>query len=287
MSFVLTGLDQREKADWAEAALFARLGGKDRFDEVDVRFVEAPSDAEPQEAASGRLHVTVKSTDERLVGRAFSSAVVELALANYPGFFSSSAPGEAQAFGVYWPALVPNDEVTQVVVHADGSRTTIPTPQVTGDAVELVVHPAPTVPPAGPSTGEALGRYFAARSGDKGGNANVGIFARDEAGYAWLHQHLTADAVRTLIPEARRSRGPPVRAPQPARPQLRDRGLPRRGRGQQHRLRRPGQRPRRVPPQPHLALTLRPVGEVWRWSERSERRRSTLTPAGGSRYLGR
>ena len=202
MTFVLTGLDQREKAAWAEAALFARLGGRERFDEVDVRFVEAPSDAAPQEAASGRLHVTVKSSDERLVGRAFSSAAVELALANYPGFFSTSAPGEAQAYGVYWPALVPNDEVAQVVVHADGRREAIASPQVTGDAATLGIEAAPTVPPAGPQPGEPLGRWFAARSGDKGGNANVGIFARDAAGYAWLHEHLTVDAVRRLIPEA-------------------------------------------------------------------------------------
>ncbi|HVE17700.1 MAG TPA: acyclic terpene utilization AtuA family protein, partial [Ilumatobacteraceae bacterium] len=61
MTFVLSGLHQAEKAEWAESALFARLGGKDRFDEVDVRFVAAPSDAVGQEASSGRLHVTVMS----------------------------------------------------------------------------------------------------------------------------------------------------------------------------------------------------------------------------------
>ncbi len=202
MTFALTGLDQRQKAEWAEQALFTRLGGRERFDEVDVRFVPAPSDAVPQEAATGRLHVSVKSHDERLVGRAFSSAVVELALANYPGFFTTSAPGEAQAYGVYWPALVANDEVTQVVVHADGSRTTIASPQVTDNVADLVRFDLPTAPPAGPHLGEPLGQYFAARSGDKGGNANVGIFARDAAGYAWLFQHLTTAAVRELVPEA-------------------------------------------------------------------------------------
>ena len=118
MTFVLTGLDQREKAEWARDALFRRLGGEERFDEVDVRLVEAPADAQGQEAASGRLHVTVKSADERTVGRAFSAAAIELALAGYPGFFSTAPPGEAQAFGVYWPALVPNDEVAPVVVLA-------------------------------------------------------------------------------------------------------------------------------------------------------------------------
>ena len=125
MTFVLTGLDQQAKAAWAESALFARLGGRDRFDEVDVRFTPAPPDAVGQEAASGRLHVSVKSSDEHLVGRAFSSAVVELALANYPGFFVSSQPTEAQPFGVYWPALVDNSEVHKEVVLADGRRIAI------------------------------------------------------------------------------------------------------------------------------------------------------------------
>ena len=202
MTFVLTGLDQAAKAAWVESALFDRLGGRDRFDEFDARFVAAPPDAVSQEAASGRLHVTVKSTDERLVGRAFSSAAVELALANYPGFFASSPPADAQPFGVYWPALVANDEIDQVVVLADGRRITIdPSP---AGPPELAIAPADLggTAPVGPQPGEPLGLHFAARSGDKGGNANVGIWAGDAAGYAWLDANLTADALAVLIPEA-------------------------------------------------------------------------------------
>jgi hypothetical protein len=41
-----------------------------------------------------------------------------------------------------------------------------------------------------------------ARSGDKGGNANVGVWARDPVGYAWLAAYLTVDRFRRLIPEA-------------------------------------------------------------------------------------
>jgi Acyclic terpene utilisation family protein AtuA len=201
MTFVLTGLHQIEKATWVESALFARLGGKDRFDEVDVRFVAAPPDAIGQEASSGRLHVTVKSGDERVVGRAFSSAAVELALANYPGFFVSSQPGEAQPFGVYWPALVANDEVHQVVVLSDGGRIDIE-PSPTG-TFELPLRSSENdVAPVGPAVGEPLGLYFGARSGDKGGNANVGIWATGAAGYAWLAANLSPDVIRTLIPEA-------------------------------------------------------------------------------------
>ncbi|MGZ4672787.1 MAG: acyclic terpene utilization AtuA family protein, partial [Ilumatobacteraceae bacterium] len=202
VTFVLTGLDQQAKATWAESALFARLGGRDRFDEVDVRFTPAPSDAVGQEASSGRLHVSVKSSDERLVGRAFSSAAIELALANYPGFFVSAPPTDAQPFGVYWPALVANSEVHQQVVLADGGRIVIE-PTVGGVAEPM---PPPVehgdVPAAGPQPGEPLGRYFGARSGDKGGNANVGIWARNAPGYAWLVENLTTDALGAMIPEA-------------------------------------------------------------------------------------
>ncbi|MEY4175484.1 MAG: hypothetical protein RI900_2649 [Actinomycetota bacterium] len=209
MSFVLTGLHQAEKAAWVTEALFARLGGRDRFDEVDVRFVPAPSDGPTQEAASGRLHVSVKSHDERLVGRSFSSACIELALANYPGFFATGAPGDAQSFGVYWPALVDASEVVERVVLWPGSA--VAPPAVPSPARRSVAAPpsdppvAPDTPGAtagGPEPGEPLGTRFAARSGDKGGNANVGIWARDDAGFRWLQAHLTADKVPSLLPEA-------------------------------------------------------------------------------------
>lgn len=203
MTFALTGLHQREKAKWVEAALLQRLGGAEQFDEVDARFVEAPSDAPTQEQASGRLHVTVKSHDERLAGRTFSSAAIELALANYPGFFVTSAPGDAESFGVYWPALVDAAEIQELVVMPDGSHIRIAAPP----RRESVTHAAQTAMvdanAVGPHIGETLGAYFLARSGDKGGNANVGIWAGDAAGFVWLRDNLTADAIKRLLPEAR------------------------------------------------------------------------------------
>jgi len=247
MTFVLTGLRQAEKAAWVTEALFTRLGGRERFDEVDVRFVPAPSDGPTQESSSGRVHISVKSHDERLVGRAFSAACIELALANYPGFFATGAPGEAQSFGVYWPALVDAAEVTErLVLWPPTTPTTPTTPTPTPTTTQTQTHtPTPTIrvpprqpsatppfeyslapgvgvptrtddedgaggdgsqaatgPATGPATGQALGDRFAARSGDKGGNANVGIWARDAAGYRWLQRNLTAETVRSMLPEA-------------------------------------------------------------------------------------
>jgi hypothetical protein len=47
-----------------------------------------------------------------------------------------------------------------------------------------------------------LGTICGARSGDKGGNANVGVWVRNAAAYAWLAETLTVDKFRQLVPEA-------------------------------------------------------------------------------------
>jgi hypothetical protein len=55
---------------------------------------------------------------------------------------------------------------------------------------------------AGPTTRVPLGTLCGARSGDKGGNANVGVWTRDPAAYDWLRAYLTVDRLRELLPEA-------------------------------------------------------------------------------------
>lgn len=202
MTFVLTGLDQQAKAQWAADALFTRLGGRERYDEVDVRFVPAPDDGASQEQASGRLHIQVKSRDESLVGRSFSAACVELGLSNYPGFFASAPPGGAQAFGVFWPARVPLEVIDQTVVMGDGTCLHVAPPDPTIALARTIdAPPMPAVAAQGPEPGEPLGLTFGARSGDKGPNANLGVWAVDDPGYVWLVEHLTPDAVRSLLPE--------------------------------------------------------------------------------------
>jgi hypothetical protein len=56
--------------------------------------------------------------------------------------------------------------------------------------------------PAGGATVRApLGRVAGARSGDKGGNANLGVWARTDAAYAWLAGFLTTGTLKELLPE--------------------------------------------------------------------------------------
>lgn len=202
MTMVLTGLDIEEKADWATEELFEILGGTNHFDEVDIQLLRYDK-PEPTcfSEATAHLRVTVKDADRTKVDRAFSGAVIELAVAGYPGFHTTTPPTSATEFGVYWPTLVPASLVEHVVVHTDGTREVIPHSSETA-----VPAPAPVSSAGsgdfGPTSRRALGTVVAARSGDKGGNANVGVWTDTEDRWDWLRAHLTADRLQALVPES-------------------------------------------------------------------------------------
>jgi len=204
MTFVLSGLDIEEKAKLAEETLFSELGGKDQFDEVDVRLTRSDKeDPQSNEEAGALLRVTVKDKDAKKVGRAFSAKVIEMALANYPGFHMASGLSSENAFGVYWPALVPIDAIDEMVVTHDGSRIPV-TPVKSDESVTIEHSVAPSAQtPSGPTIRVPLGAIFGARSGDKGGNANVGVWARSDKAYAWLASFLTIACFKELVNEAR------------------------------------------------------------------------------------
>jgi hypothetical protein len=208
MTLVLTGLDIEAKAASAEQLLFEILGGRDRFAEVDVRLLrfdrpDAPSNAE----ATAHLRITVKDPDPRLVGRAFSNATMELALGGYAGFHTTTPPSAESAFGIYHPAAVPRSAVTQTVVLPDGSRSVVADPPTdVSDAAPRtldVSDSTSSAAPSGPTTRAPLGRIAGARSGDKGGDANIGVWTRSDEEYAWLRGFLTVARARELLgPEA-------------------------------------------------------------------------------------
>jgi hypothetical protein len=203
MTFVLAGLDIEAKARLAEETLWKLLGGKQRFRDVSVQLVRSDhADPRSNDDAFAYLRVTVKDTDAAKVGRAFSNKAVEMALANYPGFSITSPPGDASPYGVYWPALVPSDLVEhRVVINGE----TIPIPPVlpsAGSHAATVAPPAVVAAPGGPTERLPLGTICGARSGDKGGNANVGLWVTQPAAYAWLERYVTVERFRELVPEA-------------------------------------------------------------------------------------
>lgn len=193
MTFVLTGLDIEAKADLVRRTLFEGLAGEEAFGAVDVRLLR-PAEGE------AHLRVTVKDPDPRKVGRAFSARVIEMALASYPGFHTTTPPTQETAYGVHWPALVPAGLVEEVVVAADGSRHPVGRPPTRAAPAD---HPEPGAAEDlelfGPTDLAPLGLIFGARSGDKGGNANCGVWARSPQAFDWLDRFLTAERFRELI----------------------------------------------------------------------------------------
>ncbi|WP_018656097.1 acyclic terpene utilization AtuA family protein [Actinomadura flavalba] len=270
MTFVLTGLDVEAKAEMTRRQLEEAFGdGRPARVEWTTIGTAAPDPA-TQGEATALLRCAVLDPDADKVGRAFSGAVVELALAGYPGFTMTSPPGKGAPYGVYKPAFVPNETVEHVAVLPDGTRRPIAPPTVTRPLPEGEGETSPPVkqtaagsdalppgeddvPPsamAGQDAGHAvqgarnlagdpldsslshhggrerptpqpvdnsgeneegsacvvrvaLGRIAGARSGDKGGDANIGVWARDDAQWEWLDGYLTVERFRELLPETR------------------------------------------------------------------------------------
>lgn len=202
-SVALTGLDIDEKAAFAQDAFWdASPAAPEDFDTVVSRVhrTDRPDPA-TQEEATAVWRLTVKDSDPDRVGRAFADAMVQTALAGIPGMYASgSGPGAAQPFGVYRPGQVPADLVDQHVQIRGGSSTTVSS--VCPDGGSVAVEVAASSPmPAGPTVRVELGRVVGARSGDKGGDANLGVFARNDEGWAWIDNELTVDLLENLLPE--------------------------------------------------------------------------------------
>jgi Acyclic terpene utilisation family protein AtuA len=195
-TFVLCGLDIDAKAALVREQLTDRIGSEG------VTWTLARTGqpgADTEEAASALLHVTIKDADGKRSGRAFSQAAVELALASYPGFHATAPPPDATPFGVYSASYVSQQTIAQTVIFSNGHHIDVHAPALTAPVPELVTDDGTDEPvPAGRFR---LGDRFGAQSGDKGADANLGVWARDDEGYELLRSVLTTQRLRTLLPE--------------------------------------------------------------------------------------
>lgn len=218
VAFVLTGLDIEAKAALVREQMTDALAksppAEVRWDLVRTDRPDAPT----EEMASALLRLVVRDADQAVVGRALSGAAVELALASYPGFHVLAPPGKGSPYGVFEDVYVPHGAVDHVAVLHDGRRVPVPPAHdtVVLDEVPHALHEVPDVlaevpePPEplpkplspGPTRRAALGLVAGARSGDKGGNANVGVWVRTDDAWRWLAHELTIDRFRQLIPES-------------------------------------------------------------------------------------
>ncbi|MEV7504319.1 acyclic terpene utilization AtuA family protein [Streptomyces sp. NPDC093018] len=201
--FVLTGLGIEAKADLVKDQLTAEMT-KSPPAEVRWELVRTDRpDAGTEETASALLRLVVRDPDQKVVGRALSGAAIELALASYPGFHVLAPPGRGDPYGIFEDTYVPQGEVPHTAVLPDGRPVRVPPPPETRPlaAAPPVGLPAPLEHAA--TRRAPLGLVAGARSGDKGGNANVGVWARTDEAWRWLAHELTVDRFRELIPESR------------------------------------------------------------------------------------
>ncbi|MDH6628940.1 hypothetical protein M2271_006775 [Streptomyces sp. LBL] len=202
VTFVLTGLDIEAKAALVREQMTDALATSPPADvRWDLVRTDRP-DAPTEETASALLRLVVRDPEQEAVGRTLSGAAIELALASYPGFHVLAPPGKGAPYGVFEDVHVPHGAVDHRAVLHDGRRIPVAPAHETVVLDDVPEPPLPERLPPGPARRAPLGLVAGARSGDKGGNANVGVWVRSEDAWRWLAHELTVDRFRQLIPES-------------------------------------------------------------------------------------
>ncbi|MDG2301775.1 MAG: DUF1446 domain-containing protein [Acidimicrobiales bacterium] len=199
----LTGLDIEEKAAFAQATFWDSCPyNPEDFQSIRSEIIRTDkADPDQQEKATAIWKVTVKDKDERKVGRIFTDAMIHTVLSSIPGMYSlSSGPTTATPFGIYRPAIVPAELVPQYIHILDGETTMVESSNPQGPPLEFE-NDQPLPKPVGPSSSVTIGTVCGTRSGDKGGDANLGIYARNDKAWAWLDNALTIEQLKELLPE--------------------------------------------------------------------------------------
>lgn len=203
MEIILTGLDIEEKAEVFTNALFNSIGGKDQFEEVSIQLhrtdKENPSS---NEEAMASLLVSVKSMDQNLVGRLFSAKIIELALANIPGFFAQGGVKSSGPVVVYWPALLDSKYIKEKVYINGDEIEVLPTSQLELEEIYYQKEPIniENIEIKNEKT-IYFGDIFGTRSGDKGGCANLGIWAKNKNAFSFLYDFLNEEKLKELLPD--------------------------------------------------------------------------------------
>jgi len=200
---LLTGLDIEEKAKLVTDSIFENVGGKEQFDKVDIQLHRTDKEnPESNEQAQASLRISVMSQNPDLVGRLFSAKIVELGLANLPGWTGRGGSVPSGHYIEYWPALVDSKYITEKV-HFEGETVdVVPTSQMDLEEIYYQKEPYENKLPEIKNTKKInFGRLFGTRSGDKGGCANLGVWAKTPESYAFLYDFLTVDRLKELLPD--------------------------------------------------------------------------------------
>jgi hypothetical protein len=203
---LLTGLDIEKKAEVYLDMVFQNLGGREQFDSVDVQLLRTDKEnPATNEEAFATLRVTVTTRDPKRVGRLFAAKLVELGLATIPGNAGRGGGFDGSPAMIHWPALIDSHRVTELVHLGDVATEVLPTQRLGLEEKHYQRLPVKSATaPGGPTVRIPFGRIYGARSGDKGGAANCGVWARSDAAWAFLDRYLTVEEFKRLCPDMAR-----------------------------------------------------------------------------------
>jgi hypothetical protein len=199
---LLTGLDIEEKAKLVTDLIFDNVGGKEQFDKVDIQLLRTDKqDPNSNEEAQASLRISVMSMNPDLVGRLFTAKSTELALASIPGYTGRGGIVTGH-FIEYWPALVDSKHIKENV-YIDGKKIeVIPTSQMDYEEIYYQKEPYENYLPEVESYKTVpFGKLYGTRSGDKGGCANLGVWAKTQDAYSYLFEFLTVEKIKELLPD--------------------------------------------------------------------------------------
>ena len=201
----VTGLHIEEKIALLEAQV-RHLTAEAKIDQLVFTQI-GTSAANPctQGEATVTLRIMATARDRHALAPArFSSKIYSLYTSSIPGFFHDTGAfrvTEPSPRTEYWPALLPMSELRHRAVLDDG-RVIVIEPPSESTLPYQPTHPEPaSIAPMGRTRALPLGAIAYARSGDKGGNSNLGVWVADDRAWPWLRQTLSSDMLRKLIPE--------------------------------------------------------------------------------------
>ena len=155
-----------------------------------------------------------RTTTPAAVGKPFTAAAVELALASYPGFTLTAPPGAPSPYGIYRPAYVDRDVVEHTVHLPDGTHRGGAGPA--GGASNpsrrrSTSRRPPTRSPASPTARSPDGCRWArscthapaTRAATPTSACGCAPATKQAERSQWLRQFVTVDRVRELLPEAK------------------------------------------------------------------------------------
>ena len=209
MTVGLTGLNSKAKADWTLQIVRDRIGEADSFDDFNVSMIGPANPGGPSyEANTAWLIVSVADRNQAKVSRTgFSNVFLSSLLCALPGCYFTSPPQPEKQIAIQWPCLVDKTSI-EATLWMDGEQRVVDWSPWDDSAITAAASVSSEPPTdrgdwTGPMVERPLGLLFGTRSGDKGGTANLGVWARDARSWAWLDETLTVGRLKELLPELR------------------------------------------------------------------------------------